>query len=197
MAKFHIRLKVQALELEVDGEREDIPAISAAVQQQFAGLVKPVASMADGNRQLEAGGEVVDTESSKSRTKGRKRSGSRASVDPASAQSLEFRHDAAKYGNPQQTWNTTDKSIWLLHVLKDLGVADEVNGPQLAATFNHNFKAAGAIHPPLLTRELGKAKVRVPALVGEDKKQEPSLWYLTDEGTRYARQLIQGVLNPA
>ena len=84
-----------------------------------------------------------------------------------------------------------------MYVLKDLGVASEVGGPQLAATFNNNFKAAGAIHPPLVTRELGKAKVKNPALVGEDKKQEPSLWYLTDEGTKYSQQLIQSTLHPA
>jgi hypothetical protein len=197
MAKFRIRLKLQALELEVDGERDDIPAISAAVQQQFAGLIQPAETMADGHKQLAAAGQVIDAEVGKSKSKGKRRTGGKINSDAAAAQPLEFRHDAAKYGNPQQGWNITDKSVWFLHVLKDLKVAQEVSGPQVAATFNHHFKAAGAIHPPLVTRELSKAKVKVPALVGEDRSQDPSLWYVTDEGTKYARQLIQNMLNPA
>jgi len=197
VAKFRIRLKLQGLELEVDGEREDIPAISAAVQQQFAGLVQPAETMADGHKQLEAAGSVIDAEVGKSKAKGKRRVGGKINSDVTAAQPLEFRHDAAKYGNPQQAWNITDKSVWVLHVLKDLKAAPEVSGPQLAATFNHHFKAAGTIHPPHVTRELGKAKVKIPALVGEDRSQDPSRWYVTDEGTRYAQQLIQSVLNPA
>ncbi len=197
MAKFRIRLKVQALELEIDGEREDIPAITSAVQQQFSGLLQPTEAMADGRKQLEAAVQVIDGDVAKSKTKGKRRTGGKVNSDIAAAQPVEFRHDPAKYGNPQQGWNITDKSVWFMFVLKDLNVAQEVNGPQLAATFNLNFKAAGAIHPPLVTRELGKAKVKSPALVGEDKKQEPSLWYLTDEGTKHAQHLIQSALNPA
>jgi hypothetical protein len=40
MPKFKIRLKIQAFELEVDGEREDIPAINNALQQQFTALIQ-------------------------------------------------------------------------------------------------------------------------------------------------------------
>lgn len=197
MAKFRIRLKVQALELEIDGERDDIPVITSAVQQQFAGLLQPTEAMANGHKLAEPNGQVIDLEAVKGKGKAKRRSGAKTSSDAASAQPLEFRHDPAKFGNPLQTWNITDKSVWFLYVLKTLKVADEVTGPQLAATFNHQFKAAGAIHPPLVTRELSRAKVKVPALVGEDKKQDPSLWYLTDEGTKYAQQLIQSVLSPA
>jgi hypothetical protein len=46
MAKFRIRLKLQALDLDIDGEREYIPAITSAVQQQFAGLITLGAQLA-------------------------------------------------------------------------------------------------------------------------------------------------------
>lgn len=73
MAKFRIRLKIQALELEVDGEREDIPAISAAVQKQLAGLVQPAETMVNGHKQLEAtGSQVIDADVTKAKTKGRR-----------------------------------------------------------------------------------------------------------------------------
>jgi hypothetical protein len=34
-------------------------------------------------------------------------------------------------------------------------------------------------------------------LVGEDKSQDPPLWYLTDEGKKYVIELVTSVLNPA
>ncbi|MGB6688619.1 MAG: hypothetical protein WBE76_12330 [Terracidiphilus sp.] len=194
MAKFRIRLKVQALEVEIDGEREDIPAISSAVQHQFAGLLQPSVEVADGNQALIP--PTIDAETAKPKAKGRKRPSAKGAEGVAVAP-LEFRHDAAKYGNPLQGWSIADKGIWLLFVLNDSGVAKDVTGPQLAATFNLHFKAAGALHPPHVTRELGKAKVKIPALVGEDKKQDPSFWYVTTEGEKYAQQIIQAALKPA
>ena len=70
MAKFRIRLKVQALELEVDGEREDIPVITSAVQQQFAGLLQPTEAMANGHK-LPEPGQVIDAEVVKGKAKGK------------------------------------------------------------------------------------------------------------------------------
>ena len=74
-----------------------------------------------------------------------------------------------------------------MHALKNQAGAKEVDPAQLVATFNQHFKSTGKLHPPLVTRELGKAKVANPAPVGEDK----GLWYLTDEGERQAQALIQ------
>lgn len=44
-----------------------------------------------------------------------------------------------------------------------------------------------------MTMHLGKAKLMNPAPIGEDK----GLYFLTDEGDRQAKQLIQSVLNPS
>ena len=198
MAKFRIRFKLQALELEIDGEREDIPALASAVQQQFAGMLQPTEEIANGNKELSAAGPVIDGGISKGKAKTtRKRSSGKAASDSSAVQPVEFRHDATKYGNPRQDWSIVDKGVWLLHVLKDSSLAAELTGPQIATTFNLHFKAAGAVHPPHVTRELGKAKLKNPSLVGEDKKQDPSLWYVTTEGEKYAQQLIQALLNPA
>lgn len=193
MAKFRIRLKVQALELEIDGEREDIPAITAAVQQQFTGLVQPAEAMADGHKQLPAADQVIDVEAGKGKGKtgGKRRNG--AKPDGASGQPIDFRHDPAKYGNPQQTWSVVEKCAWLLLVVEGIAGVKEVSGPQLASTFNSYFKQSGKVHPPHVSRDLGKAKIQNPAYFGEDK----SLWYLTDAGKKYAQQLVDGVLNPA
>jgi hypothetical protein len=59
MAKFRVRLKLQGMELEIDGEREDMPAISTAVQQQLASLIRPAAGLASGE-ELQANNTVID-----------------------------------------------------------------------------------------------------------------------------------------
>ncbi len=195
MAKFRMRLKIQGFELEVDGEREDIPAITSAIQSQFAGFVQPAEMMVDRQKQLADPTKTIEGDAGRSISRsGKKRPGvTKGSTASAATQSIEFRHDAAKYGNPLQSWSVTDKSIWMLAVIKGITNTAEVAGPQVSATFNQYFKQAGKVHPPNVTRELGTAKMQNPAPVGEDK----GLWYLTAEGDRQAQVLIQSVLNPA
>jgi hypothetical protein len=193
VAKFRIRLKLQGLELEVDGEREDIPAITAAVQQQLNGLVQPSEAMADGHKQLEAATQIFDSVKTKGKGPRKPRATGQTATDSVSAQQIEFRHDASKYGNPLQTWSVLGKCIWLLSVIEGIAAKKEVSAAQLVATFNLHFKAAGKLHPPNVTRDLSKAKVQNPASVGEDK----GLWYLTDEGKRSVQVLVQNVLKPA
>lgn len=193
MGKFKVHLKVQALELEIEGERPDIPAISTAVSRQITNLIQPAAALTSGE-EPHSTAPVIDAEidSGKKLRPSRKRpSGSRSSGD-AGVQAIEFRHDPEKYGNPQQSWTVTQKAIWLLYVLKGIQGMNEVSAAQLVATFNEKFKKAKTIHPPHLPRDLGTAKVQNPAPVGENK----GMWYLTNEGDRQAQQLIQGVLAP-
>lgn len=192
MGKFRLRLKVQSLEVEIDGEREDLPAITSAFNRQLGGLVEPVEVVANGHKLSGDKGQVIDAGDLNKKggaSRNRRGNGSR-SVEAASP--LDFRHEAATYGNPLQGWSLAEKSIWLLAVLKGITQVKEVTGPQIAATFNHYFKQTGRIHPPLVTRELGRAKVQNPAPVGEDK----GLYYLTPEGDKQAQKLVQDALNP-
>src|SRR6266446_10762212 len=147
MAKFRIRLRVQALELEIDGEREDIPLITRAVGQQFSGLIEPAEVAANGQKQLRV--ESASTEADGSKGKPARRT--RTNKSPAdTAEPIQFRHDSAKYGNPLQTWGVGDKCVWLLYVLKHGANTKEASAPQLVATFKLHFKAAGKLHPPLV-----------------------------------------------
>jgi hypothetical protein len=190
MAKFHIRLKLEGLEVEVDGERQDIPLITSALEQQMTSLIRPAETLTDGRKQLTAeSSQAADAEVAKPRSRSSRRA--KGSGENASTQPIEFEHDASQFGNPVQGWSVTDKSIWLLYVLKKLKDCREVGGPCLAATFNQHFKSAGKLHPPNVTRELGRLKSAVPPLVGEDR----DLWFLTDEGTRKAQQLVHDALS--
>lgn len=195
MPKFRIRLKVQGLELEVDGEREDIPAITSAVRRQMTGLIVPAEIMADGHKELGdgSGGDDLEEEGKSKPRAARKRGGARSVGDASGGQAIEFSHDPMKYGNPLQTWSVLDKSIWLLYVVGEITGTKEISGPQIPATFNKYFKTLGRLHPPNVTRDLSRAKGQNPPAVQEEK----GAWFLTAEGERQAKELIKGVLNPA
>ena len=193
MGKFKIHLKLQGLELDIEGDRSDMPAINNAVAREITGLIQPAAALTSGAEPPTTTATIDgETDNIKKQRNRRKPAGSRSSSD-TSGQAVDFRHDSAKYGNPSQSWSVTQKAIWLLYVLKGIQGLNEIAAPQLLATFNENFKQAKAIHPPHLSRDLGSAKVQNPAPAGEHK----GMWYLTDEGERQAKELIQSVTTPA
>ena len=184
-------MKLQGFEVELDGERK-ICHDTAAVQQQLTGLLTPLETATDGHRQLGENTQVIEGEVAKSRSRAPRKRGSGAKpAEPGTV--IEFRHDAAKYGNPVQSWNTAEKCIWLLYVLKNITDTKKVFDPQLSATFNNYFKGSGKIYPPRVSRDLARVKVANPSPIGEDK----GLWYLTDEGDRQAQELIRNVMAPA
>lgn len=196
MAKFRIRLKLQGLDLEVDGERQDLPAITHAVQQQLTNLVIPGEVITDGNQKQfgdASNNGSVGSQDEETRKRRPARRAARGAADSAAAAPIDFRHDGAKYGNPIQAWSLTEKLIWLLYMLKKAANVNEASGPQLAATFNRNFKQAGKIHPPHVTMHLGRSKMQNPSPIGQDKDN----YFLTNEGEKQAEQLIQNLLNPA
>jgi hypothetical protein len=204
MSKVEIEFEITGLKLKIKGEREDASQALNSLQRHISGVMQVAGALPDMNGVSNTPAEKLIEASVESGNGtgggGVKKTGARpgrSAGDRAKAEALEFRHDAATYGNPLQTWGNTEKIIWLLFVLQDTGIAKEVNGPQIAATFSRHFKGAGAVRPSHTTRELGRAKMKNPAWVGEDKSQEPSLWYLTDEGKKQGQQLVKSLLNPA
>lgn len=191
MGKFKVHLKLQGLELDIEGDRSDMPAINNAVAREITGLIQPTAALTSGTPEPTL--PTIEGETDNGR-KPPSRPRKRPSAAPTpGAQVIDFRHDSALYGNPSQNWSVTQKAIWLLYVVKGIAQLNEVAAPQLLATFNENFRQAKTIHPPHLTRDLNVAKGENPAPVGEHK----GMWYLTDEGERQAKELIQSVLTPA
>ncbi len=189
MGKFKVHLKLQGLELDIEGDRSDMPAINNAVAREITGLIQPAAALTNGTEPSSP--KTIEGETDKGKKpaeRSRKRSG-KASSEGGATRALDFRHEPEKYGNPQQTWSVLDKAIWMLAVIKGILVQKEVSGPQIAATYNDKFKQAGKLHPPNVTRDLGLAKVQNPPPVGQDK----DLWYLTNEGDRKAQELVQSV----
>jgi hypothetical protein len=104
--------------------------------------------------------------------------------------SVEFRHDPNNFGTPKQSWNTQKKAVWLLHIVSKQADINDLSTIQIVTTFNSQFRQAKTVTNSNVSRDLGKAKTATPSLVGEDVTKNPSHWFLTDEGSRYAEKLI-------
>jgi hypothetical protein len=203
MSKFRIKMKLQGLELEVEGTREEAPLIAESLGRQFAGFLQPAAQIVEGETEaLPSRGAVQpatgeDTSPSRKRTPRRKRSTASSDPDQASSDSdsaLDWRHDPAKWGSPRQEWNTANKAIWLLYIAGNETDQKELSAKRITNTFNKHFKQAGLILVHNVVRDLGKQKVGKDATVSEDTTQDPAPWFLTDAGTRRAQQLVAEAL---
>jgi hypothetical protein len=198
MTKFKIKMKLSGLEIDIEGSREDIPLIAANLGQQLTGLLGPAAGIASGvdaSVPLSVAPQIATPMVDEVRRR-KKRVAPARSTDGAPADksvaAIDFRHDPVKFGAPKQSWNTADKSVWLLHV-----VGKEMSGRVIVATFNKHFRQAGLINVSHANRDLGRLKSKSPAVVGEDTTQAPPSWFLTEEGTRHALKLVGDALGRA
>lgn len=197
MGKFKVKFKIQGLELEVEGERDEIPQVTSAIQHQLGNLLSAPKAITGTDVTLMSPAapapEAVANASRKRANRGR----SSAPSDKGAVTPLDFRHDPQKYGNPDQSWKTLQKSIWLLFVSEQQASTSEMSGGIIAATFNKHFRQAGEIKVGNVNRDLGVAKGKNPALLGEDTTKQPPAWYLTAAGKTAAQKLIEQVKSAA
>lgn len=198
--KFKIKLKLTGFELEIEGSREDVPLMAQAVGQQMTGLLTPASNVVEGEILEQKDLPQLPSEAKpKARKKRSSRQYSQTSANStlngkSKAQALDWKHDPSKWGIPQQDWSTTDKSIWLLYVVSQEGIVSELAGNQISTTFNKHFRQSKEITTGEINGDLGKAKVKTPALVAENTTNNPSAWYLTYEGEKRALELITQAL---
>jgi hypothetical protein len=199
MPRFKVKLKIENFELEMDGNREDVPLIANNIGQQLAGMLQPV-------KQIISGARVIDPEIEKieglpsvdrnTRKNGRKKSGVKTDIS-VKEQAVDWIHNPTKWGAPQQSWNTANKSIWLLYVAEQETGKTEMSAIVIAATFNKHFRQAKPIQVGNVSRDLGKLKTKTNATVAEDTTKSPSTWFLTDAGKKKAAALIAETLGQA
>jgi hypothetical protein len=195
MSKFRIKLKLTGLEIEVEGNRSDVPAITQNIGEQFAGLLMPATRIVEG--EVPENGPTIQSQSiditpvsgKKSRRR-RPNAAAAATADKDGSAAVDWRHDTSKWGAPQQSWNSTKKAIWLLYVVSKETNVSELSAPGLASTFNKHFKQAGRLRANNLSRDLGKLKSEREAPVSEDTTKKPSTWFLTQAGIKRAEQLV-------
>jgi len=197
MSKFKVRLKLQGLELEVEGNRDDVPLIADSVAEQVAGLLKPASNIVegeivtDGHRPQYVEGETSETKTKQAR---KKRQSQTQPGSNSKEEAVDWSHDPSKWGVPKQKWSTADKSLWILYVVEKAEGIKEMSAPRIATTFNKHFPQAGIVHPPNVSRDLGKLKLKSPALVSEDRAKSPSTWFLTEGGIQRVEKLIRETL---
>lgn len=193
-------MKLQGLELEIEGAREDAGLISRNLGQQFAGLLGPIDNIIDGTEVAESAPQTATVvslgQATSTKRKRIKRSGSTATAGQEETTAIDFRHDSAKFGNAQQVWKTADKSVWLIYVLKNLTSHKEFNAKTIADTFNKHFRGAGLIKTGNVNRDLERLRIaEKPSPLGYDPGK--LAWFLTDEGDRKAQALVAAALGQA
>lgn len=165
MSKFKIKMKLQGLELEIEGSREDMPIISQNIGQQMAGLLQPAGAIIEGEV---VSGRVAapailaseSPETPKRKTQRRRSQGTSGGTSGKEASdAVDWRHDSSKFGMPKQDWSLVKKSIWLLYVVLEETKTAEMSAGQIERTFNKHFRQAGAIRGSNVSKYLGQQKV--------------------------------------
>ena|SRR5579872_4261871 len=186
MSKFSIKVKLQALEIEVEGTREDAPKIYQELGKQVSGLLQSPAVLASGNGSSVLEGEVV-ADNRKTKKTRRIGGGTKTSADE-----LNLAHDPAKYGTPQQGWTQSQKSIWFLHIVGKQANVTQLTTYSLAKNFNKHFKSSGQLNAANVMRGLEKERMKNPATVNADMKDGTAKYFLTVAGTAIAEKLAKG-----
>lgn len=194
MSKVKIKLRLQGFELDYEGERDDVAAVTRSLSNQIAGLMTPPSQIANGGSPSDHLIDVTPDSSSDERKSSRKKSaGSARGSSGKAAPAIDFVNDPARFGTPSQSWSLTQKAMWILFVVSELQSITSLPAGVIGRTFNKHFRQTGEIRPSNISRDLGRVKTKVgdtPPLVGEDTTKSPSEWFLAEEGTRQVRELI-------
>lgn len=200
MSKFRMKLKLQGFELEIEGNREDASVIGKSIGDQISGMLSPSLNILEGEvaSSRTQPQSAIPLVAEIPRRRGGRRTKSAPNGTEANTQAnIEFRNDPSKYATPTQQWTTAEKAIWLLYVVKEVSLVPELSTGQIVKTFNTHFRQAKTVTNSNVSRDLGKAKVSSPSLVGEDPTKSPPVWFLTDEGIRKAQAIIADARAPA
>lgn len=188
MSKFTIKVKLQGLEIEVEGTREDAPRIVSQLGKQIGGLLQAPAALASGNGSSVLEGEVVDDGAGKKARKTRKTgSGTKLPADD-----LNLAHDPENYGAPQQDWTQAQKALWFLHIVSEQAHVKQQTSYSIAKNFNRYFKASGQINGGNVMKGLEKERLKTPATVNADMADGTAKYFLTTAGTALAGRLAKG-----
>jgi len=193
--KFKFKLKITGFELEVEGSKEDVAAITSTVSNQLKGLTSPPVisdnAVTEDIDSTEVSNGMLHTPSPKKK-KTRKAKTPGSSSSPAiKVEAIDFRNDPNKYGNPSLQWSTVEKATWILYVVQNEKKISELTLTQISKTFNKHFRQSKEIRPSNISRDFGKAKQGATPLVQENATTNPSAWYLTTQGETYVQNLIK------
>jgi hypothetical protein len=189
MSKFTIKVELQGLKIEVEGTKEDAPKLAQRIGQQFSAILQPAALLEAGNgNRPTLEGEATETDTKRKKAKKSGGGGTKTATDD-----INFIHDSAKYGTPQQGWTQTEKAIWFLYIVAGQANVSQQTAYSIMKNFNKYFKAAGQINNGNVMKGLDKEKLKgANATVGTDVTDGTAKYFLTQSGTATAQRLAQG-----
>jgi len=207
MSNIDFEFELTGLKIKIKGDGEDVSGKVAQLQRQVHSLMSTIGALAQGtaspsphpNVHENGAGQLLDATQTRpvlenpaslngSRRRRQRRNPSGAPKQTAEA--IDFKHDAEKYGFPKQIWTTSQKAMWMIFVLGEHGDEKEFSASVIAATFNKHFKSFGTIRMQNVLRDLGKEKGKSGA-VNSDASQDPMKWYLLDAGKKLIPALIE------
>lgn len=208
MAKFKVKLKITGFELEVEGEKNDVQQITNQLGSQLNNMVSPVAQIAESSdadyqdisNHTEVPSKQIKSNKTTSKNNSSKTTNSTSSSsstqskkkDRTPAVAMDLSVDPNKWTIPTQKWNTLEKSLWLLYMLKKEMKVNEARAKDIAATYNKHFRQMGEVRATNVSRDLGNSKSGKSALVGENTQNFPYKWYLTETGEKFVMSKMQG-----
>lgn len=196
------KIEVGNFELEVVGERNDMPQLKEAALQHVRGLLGPAVQVVDGasaqaQRTLpfgDGGSPMEDHNevqvSSKARASRRAKATNGKAGVKANANPLDWKPDTQRFGEPKVAWSNFEKGAWLLYCYRKEPGSGGLTAGVIAATFNKHFPHAKQIVLSYLTRDLQRNAKSTKPVVSEDSTQDPSTWYMTEFGGQYVEDLI-------
>lgn len=193
MAKTKFKIKITGLEVEFEGDREDLPRVTENIAGQMGGMMSIPSVVAPARVLPPPTQETVSEPNQKPKRRKSKTistSGSTQSKSTKKAQPIDWDHDIERWGQPPQSWNPTKKAIWLIYVVKQETSRTEVTASEIAESFNKHFQESGRISASNVSRDLRKVKQQQPALASNNTTASPNPWYLTQAGVLYAEGLV-------
>ncbi|HVZ93855.1 MAG TPA: hypothetical protein VG797_05040 [Phycisphaerales bacterium] len=191
--KFKMKFKVTGLELEIEGDRADIPLMTQNIGSQFVGLLEPAANIAEGEapavkkvaNDAKPAAQIEDKS-----TKGRGRRKIVNGGGGGSKSTITLTPDHERWGAPSQDWTGTEKSIWLLKVLADGDHKGGATANEIANVFAEHFQTAGKLTRQNVDSGLRGVANGADALV---VRQGTGKFTLTQKGIAKATTLVEEV----
>jgi hypothetical protein len=181
-ANFKIIVEIEKLKIHVEGDREVAPEIANNVAHQITTVLQPSGLLEA--PKYEQNSNPVNSGLATPRARRTRRPSSSGKTETAAGKgTVDWNHDAAKWGTPVQSWKQWQKILWLLSVVE--GEALSSNGltsSEMADIFKQKFRSSGLLKQGNIPRDL-VSKAEYFGSVDDH-------WFLKQSGKSEAAKLV-------
>lgn len=181
-ANFEINIEMKELKIHVKGDREIAPGIASNVAHQISTIFQPSGLLEapkdgqDVHRAAESQPVVI-------LRKKRRAVAAKSGPNGGDATSIDWTHDAAKWGTPIQAWTQPQKINWLLFVVEQVtGKSAGLTPVEMFNIFSTKFRDSGLLTRTNIGRDLRKNSEYFGSVDGR--------WFLKQAGKDAAAKLV-------